>query len=1838
MAIWLGTTSGATAVSSVLSIREQVYSPAYGEELDAKFLYQLLPSFYRNLMDDQAIFSDVWNGILYRLSADLLNVWQVDYAKSLTDIPIYSQRKWLKYDFNAVVDFTTDPALTTENVGKTNFTYSPDIDAVLGAWASRIGGQDIAVAPLGATLDEDCSLSWSVGVTVSSIDEDSFALFGYFNQAEGALANALFVGIRGPAPGSSSLSSLIIGHVADSGAVTIVEGGPIIPNDAGGVLRLTGSYSARDTVLLGTVYDTQYTKVDGTTGATASDTEGDGYTKEFTDASVNFDTSLVAPGDSLVYAGVSYPIQAVSGSSLVVVLPQLPSGASGLSYKIVGEQSLGSASVNLRSTAGDNKFTVDSFGTGCLDLTTARDVFASASAWVSAGNKKFTGSTKDWVYLDPSVETSLLSIPRLQSTLTKKLTSSDYLYGGLDYTVSGKVVQFAEPPTTVLYAEHSAYDERYIENNFGVNVGISGSSTEDYLGRVKGLYYSYFSGPTVSSLKRGTHIHLGLPVANEAGKVTAINEAYSGVYGQITIGTKGYLYPLAAGTQLEVGDDVAQFEPLCDGIYYRDYLSDPTWFSGSRGITSEDPSGFPVFHHEIQKYHAFRMRMNLDVFDPTLIGNAASFVRAVKPTWKMGLLQAYMEDEDTIDVEDGIRLLPTLKIIDSFGGWPDPYYDSAYLVDSDIDFDWLYDSSTGAHDWKSPGGALHESSLDKTASLFWNGTAEESRWLSGVLDVDKVASSVDSSSAGLRYTDDSGERTRFVRQLGVLVASGTASIDDGTTYSTEYVVTVSGAGFATSSSDDYIPTDGSNAPKRTTKVSLKTADGTAYAGALVVKVLSNTELAVMKAGAAPEFRAIPSSFASATGVLFEIRRTGPSGTILYDGLDEATGTFGGGSSDVTSFTTSGSSADFTSLLGGTGVPDEDTYLSIHLGVGTSNMYIAKIASVTNATTLVLDGTPSGGTAPTVFGGTKGWELFRCPTTRVVLGDGVATRSTATLTEESGAISDTTSKPELVTIGSGVIRYFSKDSLRTLNEDASTAHTDRSWGPYITSHCIAVRKSSGTWIRDSGVSPGDQVVIESGDMAGTYPIIATVQLKEASSAVQDWAVVEQYTDAEKVASPGLSTLETAMADYAAGYKSLSVGGNPSFKVVRPAFGSVRSGDIVELDDGPVPGTYSVAKSVRSDHVPMGDEVILSTAIADATGVTWRSYGAADLFATVLYVHNASTISMRGAPKFDLNYYSQDIDGTPTTGYSPNYSSYSRSMRMSLVDNDYARVHYDRFFEMSPDEEVVLTLRNGISRGSGVLGPYSTGAAKGASNGCRPWPGIFVGGYTKFQTYWYPSDSGTHARKVKSPFVIPLCGRKLISSYHGGCPSPLTWTNSIDGNLADLFVFEDTSGVDFTTIARDGSGRPTNPTFIVIEKNTDNSQTIGDWSGLHPRYYTLQIYDVISATQVHLRFNQSEDLPGGDPSIPGSGGLTAAMLNQWRGEAAGSAHLHYSVRDDQGVDSARSAICDKMGVWHEVTGITTIGSLDYDIPGDNLTGAYTAPWGIAHSGLPVGTAVTISKDIPISSVNTVYGVEYEDAFREFWLRRNALCFPLEIFSVGFTLTNSSTVIGAASAVAVNNLVGNGYISDNDWLQVVPSNFSTAHDDVGGYSSWDGSASTILAKTPPFQVLVGAAPAKASGSFTVSLGAVTSFTVTVSGSTTASITSHLDSAAATAALIKSAIDALGLSDVDVTHVSGTTVVTITADDYGTAGNSIDISSSFGDVVASGTHLSGGVNTTLSGKINYTGESGTGLKLIRRGGSSTLPASVGSIGTFSEWINQGSGDTITHTIAERTVDEDCG
>lgn len=677
---------GGFFIPSVVS--DEVYDPVFDTPIDANFIYQILPSFYRTVMQDQELFSTMWSGAIQSVSASMLNLWQVDYAKSLRDVPVLSQRKWVQFALYKSQDFVLDPQLSREGLPSA-FGYVEDEQHLRGTVSNR-SRWDKAFYSLSATVNESTSLGWGVDLRLKDVERHSSVLFGYFTSKSSRIQDTLAFAILGGSADDEPVAAIL--HFDPQGLVTVSIDAFQLKMDTD--YRLDATYTAGTGAVVLSVVEVRFAKVSRSSGFVLNDLNATA-SNVFRDEAVNFESEGVAAGDTLSAFGTEYEVLSVDGSQLTVSPIGLPTDVENVSYQVLGPVEVSSLSLDLPGDAPDPRFSADQFGVSSLDRRGITPLLVSPTS--SARRRSLTFVSDNWRYLDPTLPETILSLPRLQERITDP---EELQYEGTDFFVEresspssakpSSVIRFQEPPRESLWAEYVGYDEQYIRNNFGLNVGLDDVSSDRYKARVRGLYYAYFQGPTVDATRVGVHILVGLPIAESAGVVESINPSYSGTLGLITVSGEDYLYPLAVGTDLKVGDSVEQFQPLSRGVEVVDYRLDPEWFVGTQEVS------------ELQKFHTFQVRLNLDIFDVETLSLASVFVDRLKPTWKRTVFQAFKNLVDEVDIEDDIKVGFTLNLYDTLCDLPSVNYDDSIYEGSDED--WRYDQ--GLEDWEGTSAAM----------------------------------------------------------------------------------------------------------------------------------------------------------------------------------------------------------------------------------------------------------------------------------------------------------------------------------------------------------------------------------------------------------------------------------------------------------------------------------------------------------------------------------------------------------------------------------------------------------------------------------------------------------------------------------------------------------------------------------------------------------------------------------------------------------------------------------------------------------------------------------------------------------------------------------------------------------------------------------------------------------------------------------------------------------------------------------------------------------------------------------------------------------------------------
>ena len=644
---------------------------------DLGFVWQYLSDFWK-LVEDRERIQVLWESMAQVVAAELLTLWQTDYSKSLRDIQRTFQRRWLHYDLKL-----PEPAPDLTSVRRmyggvtTNTTLAPSLGGVNGTVL-------VVESPAHATL------------TIHFVLSNPYTPY--------MLQTNLQSKLKGADPRYSVV--LVDGYVRIVAPFTFYVGsGTTVP-----------------------VFDIGSTNVHarGTLGARIGPRS---YKVEM--SLTGLDIQL---NDLLVVDGVGYRITRTADDSSdllrfqrIIVEQDLPVSI-GHAWSI--PSCVNSRFLNFYEgmlSTGDTAVLEVFNSTGVLELLGAVVVGACAAESTKLGIDiaaidQYLSRPSFTAYLAYCIRKTrvpigslVVDIPCLQEHI-KAADDSVVLRRNIDYFIEpfrgnnsirfvagnpgdvGDVWEGITPPPR-MWAETTYLDNStLIESNFGIPAEFKLDqlaeleSDLDYLSAVRGLWYSYLNGPTMSNLRIGTQILLGLPFAEEAGTIEEIRTHFSATQGRILIRdaantaiVRSYTYPSALSS-LEVnpvtkvpyvvGDIVVQLAPLVVGVEVIDYVKKPTWF---QGLLSQGA------FFEVEKFHTFMVRIDSAAFSLSALSFVIYFINRIKPKYTKPLFVAHkrIPDEDSgytaIDVLDRLEYKGKLRLNTSvYSGVP---YGGALMFD-----------------------------------------------------------------------------------------------------------------------------------------------------------------------------------------------------------------------------------------------------------------------------------------------------------------------------------------------------------------------------------------------------------------------------------------------------------------------------------------------------------------------------------------------------------------------------------------------------------------------------------------------------------------------------------------------------------------------------------------------------------------------------------------------------------------------------------------------------------------------------------------------------------------------------------------------------------------------------------------------------------------------------------------------------------------------------------------------------------------------------------------------------------------------------------------------------
>lgn len=624
---------------------------------DLSFIWGYLSNFWQ-LVDDREPVEVMWSALAQVAASELLSVWQHDYSKGLRDVPKLFQRRWLHYDMGVDEPFPdlTDVRYLTGGVlsgvipsGGVNLT---------GTWVRMIGGvagtktvyfHGGLITPTHVQEQLQLQLGPSFRVDLLPYLSDyrvRVASDMYFEFEAGTASIFTYPSVNGSFTGTGGavMSSRVYRVGVGLGGMGIADGDYLVLDGTAHrivrVLTDAGDAYPQQRVLL-------YSDISSSPGA------GWSIHRPVTSEYLDFHRMLASRGD-VAYFRV---FDAETGVTTSAPVPVLAVPQHGLNSELLVD-----FSSLLLALEDPSRYTVH------LESVLRRT----------------------YVPLDALVR----EIPYLQERI-KDAPEESVLRQNIDFFIEeyrgSRCIRFStadspgadvwqhENPPQRMWAEVTYLDNRpTVEAQFGLPVSFTLDDlaalppNSDYLSVVRGLWHSHLAGPTVSSLRTGAHILLGLPFAEEAGVLVEVETSFSPTHGRLLVRddappnlVRSYTYPSSlpletnpdTGVAYAVGDAVPQFTVLVQGVELTDYLSTPEWW-----LPYQQQGVF----YEVEKFFKFLVRVDSAAFSlPTLLF-VKSFVNRVKPSYTYPMFMVRKNiSTPTVSATDSIRYLCKLNLFDS---------------------------------------------------------------------------------------------------------------------------------------------------------------------------------------------------------------------------------------------------------------------------------------------------------------------------------------------------------------------------------------------------------------------------------------------------------------------------------------------------------------------------------------------------------------------------------------------------------------------------------------------------------------------------------------------------------------------------------------------------------------------------------------------------------------------------------------------------------------------------------------------------------------------------------------------------------------------------------------------------------------------------------------------------------------------------------------------------------------------------------------------------------------------------------------------------------------------
>lgn len=214
-------------------------------------------------------------------------------------------------------------------------------------------------------------------------------------------------------------------------------------------------------------------------------------------------------------------------------------------------------------------------------------------------------------------------------------------------------------------------DEQLVSKFYGNLIGASPeNSSEDFSNFVYGLYFVYTHGPSVSMLRRGLNLVLGVPLARSTETILDIRTYLETDQYIVITDQNQYLIPYGLAPTAEIGETIALGDELAQWVEVKDYTKDGDWWvnlhipekiiptlpDGQVNRYATTGSHLDYLMRAYLKKHTFLVKVKVDAFkNVQRFAQITDIVERAKPSYTQAIyVWTVASQEEIIDVDDSV--------------------------------------------------------------------------------------------------------------------------------------------------------------------------------------------------------------------------------------------------------------------------------------------------------------------------------------------------------------------------------------------------------------------------------------------------------------------------------------------------------------------------------------------------------------------------------------------------------------------------------------------------------------------------------------------------------------------------------------------------------------------------------------------------------------------------------------------------------------------------------------------------------------------------------------------------------------------------------------------------------------------------------------------------------------------------------------------------------------------------------------------------------------------------------------------------------------------------------